>query len=83
MPLGTVAPSFAKRAGSRRNSTTSCSSALASSAPATSSQVIDDAESGVSSCGFVLGMSFVVRQMKKTSSAMKRIGAHSWMLVEI
>ena len=40
MPFGTLAPSLAKRSGSRRNSTTSCSSALASSAPATSSQPI-------------------------------------------
>ena len=76
MPLGTVAPSSAKRSGSRRKSTTSCSSALASSAPATSSQPIEDLESGLISCGFVFGISFIVRQMKKTMSAMKMIGAH-------
>ena len=37
-PLGTRAPRRAKRSGSRRNSTISASSALASSTPATSSQ---------------------------------------------
>ena len=41
MPLGTVAPERRKRFGSLRKSTTSCSSALASSAPATSSHLID------------------------------------------
>ena len=74
MPFGTWAPSAANRWGSRRNSTTSCSSAFASSAPATSAHSTDDAESGVISCGFVRGMSFIVRQRKKTSSPMKRIG---------
>ena len=43
-----------KRSGSRRKSTTSCSSALASSAPATSSHLIEAAESGLISCGLVL-----------------------------
>ena len=38
MPFGTRAPSLRKRLGSRMNSTTSRSSSLASSAPATSSQ---------------------------------------------
>ena len=55
-PLGTFAPSFLKRFGSRRNSTISRSSSLASSAPATSSQRIDCEVSGLISCGLVRGM---------------------------
>ena len=47
MPDGTEAPSFLKRSGSRRNSTTSCSSAFASSAPATSPQPIELLDSGL------------------------------------
>ena len=66
----------ANRSGSRRNSTTSVSSALASSAPATSSQPIEDDDSGLICCGFVRGISFIVRQMKNTSRPMKMIGAH-------
>ena len=56
MPFGTLAPSFLKRLGSRRNSTTSRSSSLASSTPATSSQVIDSEDSGLISWGLVRGM---------------------------
>jgi hypothetical protein len=37
---------------------------LASSSPATSSQVTDDAERGVISVGFTRGISFVVRQRR-------------------
>ena len=55
-PLGTDAPSAPKRLGSRRNSTISCSSSLASSTPATSFQPIDSEELGLISCGFVFGM---------------------------
>ena len=55
-PCGTFAPSFLKRFGSRRNSTTSRSSSLASSTPATSSQRTELDESGLISCGFVRGM---------------------------
>src|SRR4051812_17295733 len=76
MPRGTVAPSLRKRCGCRRNSTTSWSSALASSAPATSSQPIAPLASGLISVGFVLGISFSVRHRKKTSRPMKMIGAH-------
>ena len=83
MPRGTVAPSFLKRSGSRRNSTTSCSSALASSQPATSSQPIAPLASGLISVGLVLGIIFSVRQMKKTSSPMKMIGAHVCSQVEM
>src|SRR4051812_7347811 len=75
MPLGTVAPRRLKRSGSRRNSTISCSSAFASSAPATSDHWIEESLSGAISCGLVRGISFIVRQMKKTSSAMKTSGA--------
>ena len=56
MPRGTFAPSFLKRLGSRRNSTTSRSSSFASSAPATSSQRVASRESGLISCGLVRGM---------------------------
>src|SRR3954449_1204168 len=75
MPFGTLAPSTVKRLGSRRKSTTSCSSAFASSAPATSAQPIDALESGLISCGLVRGIIFIVFQMKTTISAMKMIGA--------
>ena len=70
-PLGTFAPSLRKRLGSRRNSTTSCSSSLASSTPAMSSQPIDDFVSGLICSGLVFGMSFSVRHKKKTMSIMK------------
>ena len=83
MPRGTVAPSFLKRSGSRRNSTTSCSSAFASSAPATSAQPIAPLASGLISVGLVRGIIFSVRQMKKTSRPMKMIGAHVWSHVEM
>ena len=63
--------------GRVRKSTTSCSSALASSAPATSSHLIEPAESGLISCGLVLGIIRIIRQRKKTISAMKMIGNHS------
>ncbi len=76
IPAGTTAPSSAKRFGSRRNSTTSWSSAFASSAPATSSQPMAALESGLISCGLVFGISFSVRQRKNTSRPMNRIGAH-------
>ncbi len=76
MPFGTLAPSALKRAGSLRKSTTSCSSAFASSAPATCDHSTAESESGVISVGFVLGISFIVRQMKNTSRPMKMIGAH-------
>ena len=48
---------------------------MASSAPATSAQLIDDDDSGLICCGFVFGISFSVRQMKTTSRNMKMIGA--------
>ena len=77
IPLGTCAPSAWNREGSRRNSTTSASSALASSAPATAAQPIDEADSGSICCGLVRGISFIVRQMKNTSRPMKMIGAQA------
>jgi len=54
---------------------TSCNSALASSAPAIWSHLTAPAESGLISCGLVLGINFIVRQRKKTISAMNAIGA--------
>ena len=48
---------------------------MASSAPATSSHLIAPAESGLISCGVVFGIRFDSRQMKKTISPMKMIGA--------
>src|SRR3954454_13317871 len=83
MPRGTVAPSFLKRAGSRRNSTTSWSSAFASSAPATSAQPIAVLDSALISVGLVRGIIFSVFQMKKTSRPMKMIGAQVWSHVEM
>ena len=76
IPFGTFAPSFANWLGARRNSTTSCSSAFASSAPATSPQLTPCLDSALISCGFVRGISFIVRQMKKQMSPMKMMGAH-------
>ena len=75
IPFGHVRAERGNRVGSRRNSTTSVSSALASSAPATSSQPIEEDDSGLICCGFVRGISFSVRQMKNTSRPMKMIGA--------
>ena len=75
MPFGTLAPSSSKRFGSRRNSTTSCSSAFASSAPATSAHPIDDLASGLICCGLVRGISFIVRQRTKQISPMNTSGA--------
>ena len=74
MPFGTVAPSFWKRLGSRRNSTTSWSSCLASSTPAMSSQPIDDGEAGLICCGLVFGISFSVRHRKNAIRPMKMNG---------
>ncbi len=76
MPLGTRAPSFLKRFGSRRNSTISASSALASSAPATSSHPIDWLDSGLICCGLVRGIVLSAFQRKKTSAPMKMMGSH-------
>ena len=58
---------------SRRNSTTSRSSSLASSTPAMSSQPISWLAWGLICTGFVFGMSFSVRKRTKTSAPMKRI----------
>ena len=64
MPFGTVAPSFLKRSGLRRNSTTSRSSSFASSQPATSSQWIEPEPSGRICCGLVRGIILRVRQIR-------------------
>ncbi len=64
IPFGTVAPSCLKRFGSVRKSTTSRSSALVSSTPATSAQVTALFDFGLISCGLVRGISFSIRHMK-------------------
>src|SRR5256885_5801952 len=76
-PFGTRAPSASKRAGSRRKSAISCSSSFASSRPATSPQVTEDAEPGVISVGLIRGISLTIRQRSQTTmtiSSTKMIG---------
>ncbi len=70
-PFGTFAPSRWKGFGSRRNSTTSISSAFASSAPAMSVQATSRFASGLICIGFVLGMSLRLFHRTKTRTAMK------------
>ena len=65
-PSAPSRPARGTAPGSRRNSTTSASSALASSAPATAPHLTDADDSGLICCGFVFGISFSVRQMKTT-----------------
>ena len=72
-PAGTRAPRSRKRLGSRRNSTTSRSSSLASSTPAMSSQPIEDFTSGLICTGFVRGIIFSVLQRKNAMMNMNRI----------
>src|SRR5581483_2649996 len=76
MPRGTRAPSFANRFGSRRKSTTSCSSLFASSRPATCSHVTDDFDCGVTSFGFTRGISCTVRQRRYRIRPKKTSGSH-------
>ena len=75
MPFGTLAPSARKRFGSRRYSTTSLSSSLASSAPAISLQLIDGEASGLISTGLVFGMWRISTSTETASSPMKTIGS--------
>ena len=82
-PSGPSRRACVKRSGSVRNSTTSRSSALAWSTPATSSHLTEDAESGLISCGLVLGIIFIVRHRKKTMRAMKAIGPQVRRLFEM
>ena len=63
-PLGTRAPSFAKRSGSRRNSTISISSARGSSTPATSSHRTDVCSGLSGAVGATFGISLTVRQIR-------------------
>ena len=77
MPLGTLAPMWRKRLGSRRYSTTSRSSSLASSAPAISAQPICGAESGLICLGPVRGISRISENTATTSSPMKMMGSQS------
>ena len=64
MPFGTFAPSRLNRCGSERNSTTSRSSSLVSSTPATSAQVTASFDLALISCGLVRGMSRTVRHIR-------------------
>ena len=73
MPLGTFAPSAWNGLGSRRNSTISCSSALASSTPAMSANETDWLEAGLICCGLIRGITFSVRHITKISAAKNRI----------
>src|SRR5215471_9296321 len=68
MPFGTRAPSCSKRFGSRRKSTISWSSSFASSSPATSPHVTEEAEPGVISCGLTRGISRTVFQSSHTTT---------------
>ena len=72
IPRGTRAPSFSKRFGSRRKSTTSCSSCFASSSPATSSQVTDESEPGWICVGLTRGTIFTVRTSRNTTTHISR-----------
>ena len=76
IPVGTRAPRRRKRWGSLRNSTTSRSSCLASSAPAMSPHATSSLVSGRICCGLVRGTTLSVRQTRKTSSAMRMSGSH-------
>ena len=69
--LGHAAPSLRNGRGSRRNSTISCSSAFASSAPAMSSQPIACLEVGAIFCGLTRGMTFSTRHIRTSSSPKK------------
>jgi hypothetical protein len=60
--------------GSRRKSTTSWSSAFASSTPATSEKLTDAFEFGSTMFGFTLGIIWMVRQIRRTRIAKKKIG---------
>jgi hypothetical protein len=75
IPRGTRAPSLRKRFGSRRNSTTSRSSSLDSSTPATSSQATAPAEEGLISCGLVRGMKRSIQSSPKATTPRKMIGS--------
>ena len=72
-PFGTFAPSSWKDFGSRRNSTSSCSSAFASSTPAMSANVTDWSDDGLICCGLVRGITFSIRHIMKISAEKNRI----------
>ncbi len=73
IPLGTFAPSAWKDLGSRRNSTISCSSALASSTPAMSANVTAWLEAGLICCGLIRGITFSVRHITNRIAAKNTI----------
>jgi len=66
--LGTLAPSSWKGFGSRRNSTISASSALASSTPAMSANATDWLEAGLICWGLTRGITFSVRHIRYSSA---------------
>ncbi len=72
-PSAPSRPSAWNDFGSRRNSTISCSSALASSTPAMSSNVTDWLEDGLICCGLMRGITFSVRHITKISATKNRI----------
>ena len=78
-PRGTRAPRRSKRAGSRRNSMISASSALASSTPATSCQRTIDSSSGLSSAGAVRGIIFTSRHIRYTRNPSRSGGIQRMM----
>src|ERR671935_309012 len=79
MPFGTRAPSRPKRSGSRRKSTTSCSSSFASSRPATSSHETD-ASPTIVFAAVTFGITSSVRQRTyviRTSRTTKNSGSQA------
>jgi hypothetical protein len=72
-PFGTRAPRSWNGFGSRRNSTSSSSSAFASSTPAMSANETDSSEDGLICCGLTRGITFSVRHMTKISAMKKTI----------
>src|ERR671934_204253 len=79
MPFGTRAPSRPKRSGSRRKSTTSCSSSFASSRPATSSHETD-APPTIVFAAVTFGITSSVRQgtyVIRTSRTTKNSGSQA------
>ncbi len=79
--MGTFAPRAWKDLGSRRNSTISCSSALASSTPAISAKVTRCLEAGLICCGLTFGITFNIRHITMMITVKKRIATTGCQLV--
>src|SRR3954447_23167904 len=69
------APSRSKRSGSRRKSTSSVSSCLTSSRPATSSKRTNERALVSTAVGLIFGISSIVRQTRKTIAPKKTSGS--------